>query len=661
MNRNIIPSISRTDAIWCTILLVLCAIFLVSTLGLASGIRFDIPFTYDGDGLEYNFLTKTMIETGWWLENPMTGAPGTLEMYDYAVGNNLDILIMKGISIFSGNYAVVMNTYYILGFFLTALCSLYVFRQIQIAYPISVFGSLIYTFLFYHFNRIAHFNLAAYYMIPLIILVILWICQGEPLFIRKREKKGSSTTFSLDISRKGYISFIIILITSTHSYYGFFALLLLIIASFWSGTKKDGMIALINGSIAGILLFIFELINKLPSLLYGLQNGPSFLMEYRYPFESEIYGLKLIQLILPTPGHNIPFLADIAQKYMENRPLVNENISASLGLISSVGFIILVLWIFLREGDFFHQKMGFRYQIMDYLSLLTISALLIGTIGGISAIIAQFFPEIHSYNRISLFIAFFAILSIAIFLQMVYEKYQSNSLFCPVFSFLLLVILIFGIFDQVPGSYALTPGSDREQEYLTQDVFFSQIEKEMPSGSSIFILPDIGGFPNSYPPGKIKGLDSLKPYLHTQGLKWSYPTMKGRVWDNWQCVVATLDPRDMLKHLFYAGFTGILVDKYGYSDGGGAIVNVFVNLTGVKPITSSDERYAFFDLTSFMNQRKTGITSQQFESVKQEYIQMMQSKSDLQDPLFANTIRNETFYKNRDKLQEIQMKFLTTS
>ena len=640
--------------IWCFVLLLLCSIYLIWTLGLTSGVRFDAPFTYDGDGLEYNLLTKTMIDAGWWLENPMIGAPYKFEMYDYAVGNNFDLLIMKILSIFSGNYAVVMNVYYILGFFLTAFCSLYVFRQLRIAYPISVFGSILFSFLYYHFNRFAHFNLSAYFMVPLIILVILWVCQGETLFIRVREKKHKPVGLRLAPSEKGLISLIIIFITSTHSYYGFFAVLFLVVATLWSASRSYEWRAFFDGAVAVVLLVIFALINKLPSLLYGLFNGPSFVMGYRYPYESETYGLKLIQMILPTPGHNIPILAEIAQKYTEYRPLVNENVSASLGIIASIGFIILLSWIFIRGFEPLQSRLGARVPVMDNLSLLTIAAILIGTIGGISAVIAQVFPDIHAYNRISLFIAFFAILAVALILQLIFDQYRSRSFFCPVFLILLLVILTFGIYDQVPGSYALTAGSDREQEFFAQDVYFKQIEQQMPAGSSIFILPDIGGFPHSYPPGKIKGLDSLKPYLHTKDLKWSYPTMKGRFWDNWQTAVSLSYPSDLLGHLFNTGFTGLLIDGYGYSDGGEGTVKIYTNLTGVTPLKSNDGRYAFFDLTGYMEKKKGGMTSAQFESEKQQYIHAMQARSELQDPLFGDTVRNETASKDQNKLNEIR-------
>ncbi|MFH0967266.1 MAG: hypothetical protein V1862_06245 [Methanobacteriota archaeon] len=657
VNRNIHSSLSRTTILWCAILLLLCAIYLTLTLGLTSGVRFDVPFTYNGDGLEYNLLTKTMIETGWWLENPMVGAPYKLEMYDYAIGSNLDILIMKILSIFSGNYAVVMNSYYILGFFLTALCSLYVFRQLQITYPVAVFGSILYSFLFYHFYRLEHFNLSAFFMIPLVILVILWVCQGELLFIREKEKKHKNVGYRLGLTPKGIISLIIIIITSTHSYYGFFALLFLGVATLWSVSRSYDLILLLNGVVAGLLLALFAILNKLPSLLYGLFNGPSFVMGYRYPFEAETYGLKLIQLILPAPGHNIPFLADIAEKYSMYRPLVNENVSASLGIIGTIGFLMLLVWVFIRGWKPLQMKFATRTLMMDHLSLLTISAILIGTIGGISAVIAQVFPEIHAYNRISLFIAFYAILAVSLLLELIFEQYRTRPFFCPVFLLLLLVILTFGVYDQVPGSYVLTAGSDREQEFLAQDAYFSQIEKIMPSGASIFILPDIGGFPHSSPPGKIKELDSLKPYLHTKDLKWSYPTMKGRFWDNWQTAVGILGPKALIEHLFSTGFTGLLIDGYGYSDGGVGTDNNFINLTGVTPYMSKDGRYFFFDLTGFMEKKKAGMTPEQFEAVKQKYIMAMQARPDLQNQTFGDDVRNETRYQNKGVLDNIRINF----
>lgn len=638
MKRNNLPSVSRASVIWCIVLLVLCSLYLNYTLGLSSGVRFDVPFTYEGDGLEYNLLTKTMIETGWWTENPVVGAPDKLEMYDYAIGNTLDFFVMKIISIFTDNYALVMNSYYILGFFLTALCSLYVFRQLRITYPVAVFGSILFPFLFYHFSRISHFNLTAYYMIPLIVLVILWICNGEPLFL-KRGEPGEPV--HLAVTQKGVIAAIILLISATHPYYGFFGLLFLVVATLWSASRSDTMIPLLNGIISGMLLAVFAILNRLPSLWYGFQHGTSLAISSRAPFEAEEWGLKLIQLLLPAPGHRIDFLADIARKYTVSRPLVNENVSATLGIIGSIGVVILLGWIFIREWQPIQKKFGGRRELMDQLSLFTISGILIGTIGGFSAIIALVFPVIHSYNRISLYIGFFSILAMLIILQIMYEQFRNKPYFCPVFLVLLLAVLTLGVYDQVPAWSSLTSGSDkeREQEFLDQEIYFTHVEDTMPPGASVFILPDIGGFPHSSPPGTINELDSLKPYLHTHDLKWNYPTMKGRFWDNWQVKVATSEPADLLDHLFFTGFTGLLIDGYGYHDEGEAIIEIYQNLTGIEPVISKDGRYAFFDLTGYMDEKKAGMTSPHFEEEKIAYLTTMKANPELNNPLFGTWVR----------------------
>lgn len=638
VNWKNLPSVSKTSIIWIFILLLLCVLYLNFTLDLTNGVRLDVPFTYEGDGLEYNLLTKTVIETGWWLENPMVGVPGRLEMYDYPIGNNLDLLIMKLLSLFSDNYAVVMNTYYILGFFLTALCSLYVFRQVRITYPIAVFGSILFAFLFFHVTRINHFNLTAYYMVPLMVLVILWICQGEPVFLKR---EGSDARFHIVVTQKGIIAAIILLITSTHTYYGYFGLLFVVVATLWSASRSFDLIPLLNGVISGILLAIFALLNKLPSLLYELRYGSSLLISSRAPFEAEEWGMKLIQLFLPAPGHRIPFFAEIARKYTVSRPLVNENVSATLGIIGSIGLVLLLGWIFLREWQPMQRKVGDRSEVMDHLSLLTISGILIGTIGGISAIIALLFPAIHSYNRISIYLGFFAILAVLMMLQIIFEQYRQKPYFCPAFVLILLIILTMGVYDQVPAWCSFNSWSDkeREQEFLDHEVYFSQIDEMMPSGSTIFILPDIGGFPQSSPPDRILPLDSVKPYLHTHGVQWSYPTMKGRFWDNWQVVVATSEPAEVLDHLYHSGFTGLLIDRYGYSDEGEEIVEIYRNLTGAEAFMSNDGRYAFLDLTGYMNRKKAGMTTQQYEEERFNYIGMMKAKPELQDPQYGSRVR----------------------
>lgn len=612
----------------------------IFTLGLLSGADLHVPLTYSGDGLEYNLMTKTMVETGWFLENPRVGLPGSLELYDYPVGNNLDFIVMKIISLFTGEFGLIINIYYILTFYLTAVFALYVLRRLNIEYPIAVTGSLLFTFLYYHFARIGHFNLTAYYLIPIAAYMIIRIACGGQFWVKENGSKITLSFTCLNV-----LAILMLFLLASNSYYAFFAILLFILAALWSFSNTKRYVVLINGAIAVVLTGIGCIINQLPSFLYQLNNGVSFVLSYRYPFETEEYGLKLIQLLLPAPGHRVELLSNISSLYAENFPLVNENVTSTLGIIGSIGLLFLLLWVFIRNFKVKDNEFLKYYDIFDALTVLTIGSIFIGTIGGISAIIGQVFPTIHAYNRISLYIAFFAITAIMLLFQIIYQKYLNKANIFPIFTVLMLVLLLFGIFDQVPEKFVLVPNSDRELSFYADEQYFSQIESIMPEGAEIFMLPDVWGFPHSNPPGNISSLDGVKPYLHTNDLKWSYPTMKGRFWDNWQAALS-LSPTDLiLETLAKTGFSGILVDEYGYTPDGS--ISIEINkLTGIDPIKSNDGRYSFFDLTPYIKEKYGDMNAEDFDAAVTDYLLQFKKVPEFSNQTFAEDLRQSRIAEN---------------
>ena len=68
----------------------------------------------------------------------------------------------------------------------------------------------------------------------------------------------------------------------------------------------------ISATIAGLfigLIFASEVANFAPSLLYLHHHGANPEGMTRQPAEAEIYGLKLVQMLLPTTDHRLPWLA----------------------------------------------------------------------------------------------------------------------------------------------------------------------------------------------------------------------------------------------------------------------------------------------------------------------------------------------------------------
>lgn len=546
------------------------------------------PFQYGGDAALMGMLIKGIIDNGWYQINPYLGMPYGQLMYDFPLGN-FDFIVIKILSIFSSDYAVVMNLYYLLTFHLTTMTAMYAIRRLGIGAAPAIVGSLLFTFTPYHFLRGEnHLLLSAYYMLPLMIMVIMWFYSPPPWPLHL-EGGGVKS-----IMKPSWIAALVIclLTSSTFAYYPFFSCFFLLVAGLtsylrWGERERAGVALLLI-----LVICTGVLINLAPSIIYDLQNGPNPEVGVRSPMQSEVYGLKIIQLLLPISGHRIPQMAEIADSYAKSMPLVNENSFAALGIVAGGGFLLLILgalfWCAGGRGD---------HNLLRGLSTLNISAVLLATIGGFGVIFASLItPQIRCYNRISIFIAFFSILALLLVLEILFDRSPSFK-GKPARYGLLLLILIVGVLDQSSPAF-VPPYCAIKGEFLADEEFIQSVEDVMPEGAMIFQLPYVP-FPEHPLVIRIRGYEPIKAYLHSQSLRWSYGAMKGRDADAWQRSVAEKNLVDMTNDLSLAGFQGIYVDGYGYQDGGLAITKELSELLGVQPIVSQGGRKYFFDMREY--------------------------------------------------------------
>jgi hypothetical protein len=105
----------------------------VAALALLGGYsRIDLPFAYSGDVIATGAGIKGMIDHGWYLVNPSVGAPGVMNVADFPGTDIFGLALMKAISWFSGDWAVVMNVFFLLGFPLAAMSALAALRSLGI-------------------------------------------------------------------------------------------------------------------------------------------------------------------------------------------------------------------------------------------------------------------------------------------------------------------------------------------------------------------------------------------------------------------------------------------------------------------------------------------------------------------------------------------------
>ena len=528
---------------------------------------FKVPFMYFVDSLFYNIAAKGTIENGWWLHNASLGAPEGLHFEAYPAMENFHWALIKLISLMTSDHAVVLNLFYLLTFPLTAVTSFYFLRYFKFSFGVALVVSLLYSFLPYHFFQSYHLMMAAYYLVPLMVLVTVWICLEERL-------KG----------RKAIASIVICFMAgSSGVYYPYFFSFLLLVAgvfSWWNRRSVAPLLAalVLTGVVAGALV-----INHLPTIIYQRTHG-SASMGSRSVGDAEIMGLKITQLLLPIGGHRNEKLAALKYRYNLG-PLINENDTSSLGVVGSIGFMVLLGAIFSRRE---------LPALIEALSRINIAAVLLGTIGGVGVLFNLLVsPQIRAYTRISVFIAFFSLIGVAWLLDTLFKRLPTPRLRL-VYHVGLAVVLVVGVLDQTGTSFFFIPEYEKTKiEYESDADFVSRIEASLPPHAMIFQLPYMP-FPESPPLHQMRPYEHYKAYLHSKTLRWSYGAPLGEKEDRWQQAVAAQPAPELLNSVRAAGFSGIYVNLDGYEDRGAKLKGELTAALGVEPIVNRGGNLVFF-------------------------------------------------------------------
>jgi phosphoglycerol transferase len=545
-----------------------------------------VPFIYGGDGLFYSVLIKAILKNGWYLNNPDIGAPYGAEMHDFPQPDNFHYFLMKMMGWFLSDWAAVYNTFFLLTFPLTTFAALYVFRRFGVDRGPATLGALLYTFTFFHMSRnLQHLQYTAYYPVPLMVMVMLWICSGK-LSLESIKQEFATRPFW---KTKWFWSLLILLLISSTggAYYSFFAMMILVSVAIYLAIRRRSWKEALLPMAASAVLFGAFLINVSPNLIYRMKNGAS-IATMRLPGESEFYGLKIAQLLVPANEHRIKLFARIKTRYNAT-PLSNENTDSSLGIMGSLGFLFLIAWALYRnERTDDDHPLG----IFNHLSILNISATLIGTIGGFGSLFAHLImPQIRAYNRISVYIAFFSLFTFILLLNALLRKYFQSGALRIVSYVLIAALIVLGVLDQTK-KYILPDFKVTKAEFEADREFIKRIEAQTPPGSMIFQLPY-----TSFPEGT--SYDHLRAYLHSDHLRWSYGAMKGRSSDAWQLAATSLPNPEMIETIAAAGFAGVFIDRIFYPDQGQKIEADVAALAETPPLISNQGRFVYFDLSKY--------------------------------------------------------------
>jgi phosphoglycerol transferase len=541
-----------------------------------------------GDELTVAMGAKWLIENPWIFYNPHLGMPFGTAMFNVPQPDVFLYLIIKLLGLTTSRFGLVMNLFYLLTFPATLLCTLYVLRQLKLGYPAALLGAFLYTFLPFHFmSGEGRLFLMAYYFVPLVVLLMFRVTSDQPPLL----KEGEEGKWPRPAWRsRGAIGAIVICVIAGSSgvYYAFFACFLMMIAGMAASAAQRRLAPLISALLLTGLISLTVLLCLSPHFLYGHGNPVA-----RVTGDAETYALKISQLLLPLSGHRWLSLALLKNSYYFNAPLVNENDAATLGFIGSLGFILLLGWAAARViGAAFRWPAGDDQRILSVAALLTLAATLLATIGGFGSVFALLISsQIRSYNRICVFIAFFAYLAVALVIDRgigTRMVRRSSKLLYAAGVFLLAAI---GLYDQTSTSF-IPDYAKVEKAFRSDAEFVRKIEKKLPPGAMIFQLPYLT-FPEA------AEYDLARGYLHSRQLRWSYGAMVSEQSDLWTRATKELPVPEMTRGVAEAGFAGIYLDRRLYPDNGASIEQQIVATTSQPPITSPQSQLSFFSLEEY--------------------------------------------------------------
>lgn len=571
-----------------SIIILMLSVFLILFLAFDfKDYNISMPFVYNGgdDFLVYKNAKMVTSDDSWIFETERLGAPYGGEYYDFMADSlqNVDNFLLKIVGIFVKDPVIIYNCVILFLFFAIALIAYYVLRKIGVRNDFAIMGALTFDFSYYHFFRMmGHFCLSCYEFVPLSVLLCVWLWKDEKLFCFGKSFFGY---------KKNYVVILLLFLMANNgiAYYPFFTCMFLGITALSKSIKEKKKAPILKMFSMVCLCGFFLLLALAPSFVYQMKNGMNLVS--RNIWDTEQYALKIIQLLVPYKSHGIEKLETFQKEYYSFFTYT-EAVSSYLGLIAGIGFLLLVLGLFLPK-----VRVKGKESVFILLVELNVFAILFATMGGFSSVFANFVTEIlRGANRISIFIMFFAVAAVGILmtkLMALNNKGKKHKFVCCTIYWVFLGAVVWGLWDQIPQNLTGNSAAFMAEKQSDQN-FIERIEDELPDNAMIYQLP-YHIYPEGGPVNSMADYHLLIGYLYSDNLRWSYGGSKGRESDLWNQFVGSQTPDVIVSMVKEKGFAGIYIDKRAYTDE--EFNNLIVTLNaciGHEPISSENGNLYFY-------------------------------------------------------------------
>ena len=450
----------------------------------------------------------------------------------------------------------------------------------------------------YHMMRgIGHMTLSHYWNVPLGVLLALYIALMHDRRFDPKDKK---------------MYLLAVLVGLGNVYYSFFCLLIMMVGEvcqFIAVRNRHNLLKGLRLILVTILTFFAGIA---PKIWYGHVAGENIVAGIRYPIETEMYGMKLSQLLLP-PAYSL--WGRITQVYNILFD-VTENRLSSLGIVAVIGFCVLVIWLLIRvispglenqikqrnqDNQSSQGNHGFTQSssgaALSILAVFALGLVVWCTIGGFSSLFSMVFsPEIRATNRASILIVIICLLALVILLDRVLRHPPAWLRRGAVYG-ITLVLMVVGIFEACHGIRLALYSDGMQNLHEELKAFYEKVEDSLPKEAMVYQLPFVL-FPESLAVNEMQDYTQMEGYLYTDSLRWSYGGMKGRNLAARDLYAGDGQSKTFVRNILEAGFNGVVVYSEAYADGAEGIRSFYEQTLGLTPVCSESNHRIFYDISS---------------------------------------------------------------
>jgi phosphoglycerol transferase len=546
------------------------------------------PVLYEGDALLHLTYVEALREGGWISFNGRLAAPFGQDVRDFPLGGeNLHWLALELLGMAMPNAPATATAYLLLTYVLIAAAMYVVARLIRLGRGAAAVVALLFAFLPFHQMRwTMHLLRAGYYTIPLAGLAILWLLDWQRE-LRDRPDDGPARWRPF---RVAFVLASAALLGSSDTQHALYAALVLLPAALLVTVRDRDLrpltLAFAFSLIAGVAL----LANNLPYLRARAERGPNHAVLIRNPSAQETYGLRLAKLVLPVEDHRVDVLAEITAAAGRWTPPAPGEAGQALGAVGTLGFLIGLAAVGAAAlgGSLLPQAP----VPLARLGVLMLTGVLWASVGGFSFLLSLAGLTMYrTWNRMSVWIAFFALLAAGAVLHRLLVRVRRRWLAALIVG----VVIVVGLLDQVPREIRTFDPQRLSREWHADATFFRQVEAALPPGAMVYQLPAMA-FPEPVDVHGLGAFEPVKPYLHTAALRFSYGGMTGRPEGEWSKLLDPLGAPAATALLALAGFDAALVDRRGYPDAGATIEGDLASVGAVLTIVDPARRRSLWDL-----------------------------------------------------------------